>query len=83
MGARRGLRSIDRQTGVDRKTVRRYVEAAVAAGLVANGDESQLSDGLVGLVCVAVRPAGPAAMGGVGGARAPCRACEGLREGRT
>ncbi len=54
-----GLRSIDRNTGVDRKTVRRYVDAAVAAGLVANGDESQLNDGLIGLVCVAVRPERP------------------------
>ena len=29
-----GLRGIDRNTGVDRKTVRRYVEAAVASGVV-------------------------------------------------
>lgn len=54
-----GLRSIHRNTGVDRKTVRRYVEAAVAAGVVANGDEAQLSDGLIGLVCVEVRPERP------------------------
>lgn len=58
-----GLRSIDRNTGVDRKTVRRYVEAGVAAGLVANGDESQVNDGLIGLVCVAVRPARPGGHG--------------------
>ncbi len=66
-----GLRSIDRQTGVDRKTVRRYVEAAVAAGLVANGDESQLSDGLVGLVCVAVRPGRPRGHGAEWGVLEP------------
>lgn len=54
-----GQRAIDRNTGVDRKTVRRYVEAAVAVGVVANGDESQLSDGVIGLVCLAVRPDRP------------------------
>lgn len=54
-----GLRSIGRNTGMDRKTVRRYVEAAVSSGLVANGDEGQLIDGLIGLVCVAARPARP------------------------
>jgi transposase len=54
-----GLRAIDRNTGVDRKTVRRYVEAAKAVGVVAGGDESQLSDGVIGLVCVMVRPERP------------------------
>jgi hypothetical protein len=54
-----GFRSIDRNTGVDRKTVRRYVEAAQAVGMVANGDESQLNDGVIGLVCLAVRPERP------------------------
>jgi len=52
-------RFIDRNTGVDRKTVRRYVEAAQAAGVVANSDEAQLTDAVIGLVCVAVRPARP------------------------
>lgn len=45
--------------GVDRKTAHRYIAAAVAAGLVRNGDESQLSDELVGQVCEAVRPVRP------------------------
>ena len=54
-----GLRAIDRNTGVDRKTVRRYVEAAQAAGVVAGGDVSQLTDGVIGLVCLAVRPDRP------------------------
>jgi hypothetical protein len=58
-----GLRAIDRNTGVDRKTVRRYVEAAKAAGVVAGGDESQLSDGVIGLVCLAVRPERPSGHG--------------------
>jgi hypothetical protein len=42
---------------VDRKTARRYVEAAVAAGLVRDGGEGQLSDELLGAVVAAVRPA--------------------------
>jgi transposase len=54
-----GQRSIDRNTGVDRKTVRRYVVAAESAGVVANGDVSQLDDGVIGLVCLAVRPDRP------------------------
>ncbi|MGH9065546.1 MAG: IS21 family transposase, partial [Acidimicrobiales bacterium] len=44
---------------MDRKTVRRYAEAAAGAGVVANGDESQLDDGLIGVVCLAVRPERP------------------------
>ena len=59
------LRAIAANTGLDRKTVRRYVEAAQAAGAVANGDEGQLSDGVVGLVCLAVRPDRPAGHGAV------------------
>jgi transposase len=54
-----GLRAIVRNTGVDRKTVRRYVDAAVGLGVVADGDESQLTDGMIGLVCLAVRPDRP------------------------
>jgi len=51
-----GYRSIDRLGVVDRKTVRRYVEAAVAAGLNREGGVDQLSDGLVGSVIEAARP---------------------------
>jgi transposase len=58
-----GLRSIATQVLVDRKTVRRYVEAAVAAGLRRDGDEGQLTDALVGAVCEAVRPARPSGRG--------------------
>jgi len=54
-----GQRSIARNTGVDRKTVRRYVEAATAAGVAANGDVAQLDDAVVGVVCLAVRPDRP------------------------
>ena len=58
-----GYRAIDRLSGVDRKTVRRYVEAAVAAGLSADGGEEQLSDVVIGQVCERVRPARPAGHG--------------------
>jgi hypothetical protein len=42
--------------GFDRKTVRRYVEAAVRLGLVRDGGDEQLSDVFIGLVVEAVRP---------------------------
>ena len=47
------------QAGVDRKTARNYVNAALAAGLVRDGGEEQLTDELVGQVVAAVRPARP------------------------
>jgi hypothetical protein len=50
-----GVRSTERLVGVDRKTVRRYVAAAVELGLVRDG-EGQLSDEFVGSVVEAVRP---------------------------
>jgi transposase len=54
-----GLRSIALGAGVDRKTVRRYVDAAVALGLDRSGGEDQLTDELIGGICEAVRPARP------------------------
>jgi len=42
--------------GFDRKTVRRYVDAAVGLGLVRDGGDEQLSDVFIGLVVEAVRP---------------------------
>jgi transposase len=45
--------------GVDRKTARRYIAAGMEAGLERNGDESQLTDEVIGQVCEAVRPARP------------------------
>ncbi|MGO8887412.1 MAG: hypothetical protein ACLPUO_25960 [Streptosporangiaceae bacterium] len=38
-----GLRQIAGQAGVDRKTARRYVEAAVAAGLARDGGTGRRS----------------------------------------
>jgi transposase len=58
-----GLRRVAEQAGVDRKTARRYVEAAVAAGLSRDGGEGQLADGLIGQVAQAVRPARPGGHG--------------------
>ncbi len=58
-----GLRTVATQAGVDRKTARRYVEAAVAAGLARDGGAGQLTDELVGQVAEAVRPARPGGHG--------------------
>jgi transposase len=52
-----GLRTAAERAGVDRKTARRYVEAAQVAGLLRGGGEGQLSDELIGAVVAAVRPA--------------------------
>ena len=54
-----GFRSIERLASVDRKTVRRYIGAAVACGLVRDGGEEQLTDELIGQVCESVRPHRP------------------------
>jgi transposase len=51
-----GLRTVAERAGVDRKTARRYVEAAQAAGLVRDRAERQLTDDLLGAVVAAVRP---------------------------
>lgn len=51
-----GLRSIERLSSVDRKTVRRYVAAATEAGLDRSGSEEQLDDVLLAQVVEAVRP---------------------------
>jgi hypothetical protein len=58
---------------VDRKTARRYVEAAVAAGLARDGGAGQLSDELVGQVAQVVRPARP---GGHGAGWEQLEACQ-------
>ena len=52
-------RAIARLALVDRKTVRRYLGAARAAGLDRAGGEDQLTDELIGVVCEAVRPHRP------------------------
>jgi hypothetical protein len=50
------LRGIERLCRVDRKIVRRYVEAAVAQGVDRDSGKEQLSDELIGSVVEAVRP---------------------------
>jgi transposase len=54
-----GLRTIAARAGVDRKTARRYVEAAIAAGLTRDAGEAAVCDELIGAVIAAVRPARP------------------------
>jgi hypothetical protein len=51
-----GLRSVARLARVDRKTARRYVEAALACGLDRAGGEEQLGDELLGAIAERVRP---------------------------
>lgn len=57
------LRKVTTLSGVDRKTVRRYVAAGVAAGLSQDGGAGQLDDELLGQVITAVRPERPRGMG--------------------
>lgn len=54
-----GYRRIAAHCGVDRKTVRRYVEAAQAAGLRRSDSIEAVDDGLIGAVAEAVRPVRP------------------------
>jgi len=58
-----GLRRVAEQAGVDRKTARRYVEAAVAAGLDRDGGAGQLTDELIGQVAGVIRPVRPGGHG--------------------
>jgi transposase len=58
-----GLRTVAASAGVDRKTARRYVQAAEAAGVARDGGVGQLSDEVIGSVVAAVRPARPAGHG--------------------
>ena len=51
-----GLRSIERLSQVDRKTVRRYVTAAEGLGLIRDGGGDQLGDVFVAAVVEVVRP---------------------------
>jgi transposase len=54
-----GLRKVAARAGVDRKTARRYVQAAQEAGLTRDAGPSALDDELIGVVVGAVRPARP------------------------
>jgi transposase len=50
------LRKTTERSGFDRKTVRRYVEAAEELGVVQGGDADQLSDDVLAAVLERVRP---------------------------
>src|SRR5665811_1918132 len=54
-----GLRTVAERAGVDRKTARRYVQAAQAAGLDRDAGLEAVDDELVGAVVNAVRPVRP------------------------
>ncbi len=56
VGSELGQRPIAERAGVDRKTVRRYVDAAVALGVCREGGLGQLTDEVIGQVINAVRP---------------------------
>jgi Transposase and inactivated derivatives len=58
-----GYREAGRLAQMDRKTARRYVDAAVAAGLTRDGGDAQLTDVLVGAVISRVRRGGPGTRG--------------------
>jgi transposase len=51
-----GLRTVAAQAGVDRKSARRYVQAAQAIGVVREGGWAQINDDVIGAVVAAVRP---------------------------
>ena len=54
-----GERPIARGVGIDRKTARRYIAAAVEFGVDRDGGEGQLSEELIGQVVERVRPHRP------------------------
>lgn len=51
-----GLRAVARLSRVDRKTVRRYVDAAIEVGVTVDGGVGQLTDEVLGRVVEIVRP---------------------------
>ena len=51
-----GQRPIAERAGVDRKTARRYIDAALELGVCREGGLEQLTDELIGAVINAVRP---------------------------
>lgn len=74
----RGIRPISRQVGLDRKTVRRYIEAAEELGLRRGQVELALSDELLSDLVVRLRPGVAPTPGAM---REHCRAHQELLEG--
>ena len=60
-----GERPIARGVGIDRKTAKRYITAAVELGVDRDGGEGQLTDELIGQVVERVRPHRPDGHGDV------------------
>lgn len=58
-----GLRSIKRLSDIDRKTVRRYVSAAIDCGVDRLGGEEQVTDTVLAVICETVRPHRPRGRG--------------------
>ncbi len=54
-----GERTVAREVGVDRKTARRYIAAAIELGIERSGGEEQLTDELIGQLVERVRPHRP------------------------
>ncbi len=69
-----GLRTVAQRAGVDRKTARRYVQAAVEAGLSRDAGRGAVSDELVAVVVERVRPGRPGGHGAAWGQLAGRRA---------
>lgn len=57
------LREVTRLAGLDRKTVRRYVQAAQAAGVARESGDGQLTEEVLGAVVAVVRPDRPRSNG--------------------
>ena len=66
-----GERPIAQGVGVDRKTARRYIAAAVELGVDRKGGEDQLTDELIGRVCERSARTAPTATARRGGAARP------------
>jgi len=73
----RGYRTVARLLSLDRKTVRRYVEAAQALGLSRDEESRELDEDLVAEVVSAVVPGAPRVPGAM---REHCRTHQGLLE---
>ncbi len=54
-----GERTVARRAGVDRKTARRYIAAALELGVERQGSDEQLTDELIGQIVNRVRPHRP------------------------
>ena len=74
----RGYRAVAEATSVDRKTVRRYVEAGMALGLSRGEGGRDLDDALLADVVAAVQPGAPPVVGGM---REHCRTHTALIKG--